>query len=63
MAEPSGTKKRHNQKHMAERQTKESSHGEAGSDNNSLLRDISVRNKIEVAKGSSSMPPTNKMIN
>jgi hypothetical protein len=59
MAEPSGTKKR---KNMAERQTKESSHGENGSDNNSLLREISARNKLEAVKGSSSMPPTGKLI-
>ena len=59
MAEPSSTKKR---KNMAERQTKESSHGENGSDNNSLLREISARNKLEAVKGSSSMPPTGKLI-
>lgn len=59
MAEPSGTKKR---KNMAERQTKESSHGENVSDNNSMLREISARNKMEGAKGSSSMPPTVKII-
>ena len=45
----------------AERQTKESSR-DAGSENQSLIRDISIRNKLETAKVSSSMPPSNRVV-
>lgn len=62
MAEPNkkaAVKKR--QQNLADRQTKESSQ-EAGSDSNSLLREISVRNKLETVKASQSVPPTSKLI-
>lgn len=45
------------QQHIADRQTKESSQ-EPGSDSHSLMRDISVRGKLDTAKNSSSLPPT-----
>jgi hypothetical protein len=63
MVEPNAQKAIANKRkqNLADRQTKESSQ-EAGSDSNSLLREISVRNKLENPKGSSSMPPTSKMI-
>lgn len=43
----------------AERLTKESSR-DAGSDNHSLMREISVRNRLETVIASSSVPPSNR---
>ena len=63
MAEPNSQKAafKKRKQNLADRQTKESSQ-EAGSDSNSLLREISIRNKLDPIKGSSSMPPTGKLL-
>lgn len=57
MAEPKGQ----NKKHMkSDKLTKDSSNDHTVSNNNSLLREISERSKLEAIAHSSSLPPVAK---